>query len=110
MLIALTCLPAASALLVATPVRAMPAAVAGASSRPASVVDVAARRHAGQNSVDTSQNAEVERLNQLSLERAQQGLNSPGVGSDTTATLNGISEGDAARGQNLGDQPIVQFR
>jgi hypothetical protein len=46
----------------------------------------------------------------MSLQRVQEGQNSPGAGPDTTARLNNTSDQDAARGQNLGGKPMQPFR
>ena len=54
--------------------------------------------------------AQVEQLNQMSLQRAQQGQNSPGTTPDTTSNLNTMSGQDAARGQNTGSKPLMPFR
>jgi hypothetical protein len=48
----------------------------------------------------------TEQLNQLSLERARAGQNSPTPGPDTTANLNAISERAAASGQNMNQAPM----
>jgi hypothetical protein len=57
-----------------------------------------------------SQSAEVERLNQMSLDRARQGLNAPTPGPDTTSNLNRMSEDAARRGRNMGGQAPMPFR
>jgi poly(3-hydroxybutyrate) depolymerase len=106
---ALMCLPAAPALLSATRVQAMPfTPTATPLPRTASVLDVANRRQPGE--ARSSGDAQVEQLNQMSLQRAQEGQNSPGAGPDTTARLNNTSDQDAARGQNLGGKPMQPFR
>ncbi len=48
----------------------------------------------------------VEQLNQESLNRARQGLNSPTPGPDTTANLNAISEQAAQQGRNMNSAPM----
>lgn len=98
-------------------VQAMPSAPAVAVSRPSAyVLDVADARHPHRNvnrrvdrGGDTG-NAEVERLNQMSLQRAQQGQDAPTPGPDTTSNLNRMSEQDAARGRNMGGQAPMPFR
>lgn len=101
--------------------QAMPSAPAIAVSRPSALVlDVADARHPHRNvnrhvdrhvdrGGDTG-DAEVERLNQMSLQRAQQGQNSPTPGSDTTSNLNNMSEQNAARGRDMGGQAPMPFR
>lgn len=108
---------AASALALPVQVQAMPSApVAAAPQRDASVLEIANQRRPYQNvnrrndrGNDTG-NAEVERLNQQSLQRAQQGQNSPTPGPDTTSNLNRMSEDAAARGQNMGGRAPMPFR
>jgi hypothetical protein len=50
--------------------------------------------------------SETDRLNQMSLDRAKAGQNVLTGGPDTTANLNAISEGAAARGQNMNQAPM----
>lgn len=92
---------------------AMPSAPAAAAPRPSPfILDVADARHPHRN-VDRrgdTGNAEVERLNEMSLQRAQQGQNAPTPGPDTTSNLNGISERNAARGRDMGGQAPMPFR
>lgn len=113
---ALAILAAVSALALPVQVQAMPSAPAVAAPSDASVVEVANQRRPYQNvnrrndrGNDTG-NAEVERLNQQSLQRAQQGQNSPTPGPDTTSNLNRMSEDAAARGQNMGGRAPMPFR
>ena len=89
-----------------------------AATSPASplFVEVANRNHPHQavnrhndRGNDTG-DAQVEQLNQMSLQRAQQGQNSPGTTPDTTSNLNTMSGQDAARGQNTGSKPLMPFR
>lgn len=113
-------LPALAILAAATfpgGVHAMPSTPAVAIPQtPAYVLDVADARHPHRNvnrrvdrGGDTG-NAEVERLNQMSLQRAQQNQDSPTPGPDTTSNLNRMSEQDAARGRNMGGQAPMPFR
>ncbi|WP_147426241.1 hypothetical protein [Teichococcus wenyumeiae] len=55
-------------------------------------------------------NDETARLNAESLRRAQMGENSPTNQPDTTSNLNRMSEQDAERGVNVGNQPLLPFR
>jgi protein CpxP len=50
--------------------------------------------------------SETDQLNQLSLERARAGQNTPTPGPDTTANLNRLSEQAAQRGQNMNSAPM----
>lgn len=50
--------------------------------------------------------SETEKLNQLSLDRAKQGVNTPTPGADTTQNLNAISERAASQGRNLNTAPL----
>ena len=50
------------------------------------------------------------RLNEESLRRAQQGQNALTNQPDTTSNLNRMSEQDAERGVNVGNQPLIPFR
>lgn len=98
-------------------VHAMPSAPAVAAPRPSAfVLDVADARHPHRNvnrhvdrGGDTG-NAQVEQLNQMSLQRAQQGQNAPTPGPDTTSNLNSMSERNAARGRDMGGQAPMPFR
>lgn len=64
------------------------------------------RNDAGNDTGD----AQVEALNQQSLQRAQQGMNSPTPGPDTTGNLNDMSERSAAGGRNMGRRAPMPFR
>lgn len=108
---------AAMAAVVPARVEAMPTASAvAAPQRSESVLDVANRRRPYQNVDPRSDrgndtgDAQVEQLNQMSLQRAQQGQNAPGIGPDTTPELNRMSEQEAARGRNTGARPLMPFR
>ena len=57
----------------------------------------------------TDAQAETERLNGESLQRARQGQNSPTPGPDTTSNLNRTSEQAARQGRNM-DRPPMPFR
>lgn len=48
----------------------------------------------------------VDQLNQQSLDRARQGLNSPTPGPDTTSNLNRMSEDAARSGRNMNQAPM----
>lgn len=50
--------------------------------------------------------SETDKLNQLSLERARAGQNTPTPGADTTANLNRMSDQAAQRGQNMNSAPM----
>ena len=50
--------------------------------------------------------SETDQLNQLSLDRARSGQNSPTPGPDTTANLNRMSDQAAQRGQNMNSAPM----
>jgi hypothetical protein len=50
--------------------------------------------------------SETDKLNQLSLERARSGQNTPTPGPDTTSNLNRMSEQAAQRGQNMNSAPM----
>lgn len=110
---ALAILMAGSALALPGQVQAMPSAPAvAAPQRDASVLDVANQRRPYQNvnrrndrGNDTG-DAQTDQLNQQSLQRAQQGQNSPTPGPDTTSNLNRMSEDRAARGQNMNRAPM----
>lgn len=54
--------------------------------------------------------AAVDELNAQSLERARANQNSPSGQPDTTGNLNRMSDQDAQRGVNTGQQPMVPFR
>jgi hypothetical protein len=54
--------------------------------------------------------AQVEQLNQMSLQRAQQGQNALGPNADTTSNLNNMSDQDAMQGRNTGSKPLMPFR
>jgi hypothetical protein len=56
-----------------------------------------------------AQQAEIERLNEESLQRARQGQNSPTPGPDTASNLNRMSEGAARQGRNM-DRAPMPFR
>lgn len=98
-------------------------ALAGAFVPPASAADQAtkpmtshprmhhaARGHAMPARSADSGDAAVERLNAESLQRAQQGVNAPGQGVDTTSNLNSMSARDASKNQNTGSQPMMPFK
>ena len=55
-------------------------------------------------------NDETARLNAESLRRAQMGENALTNQPDTTSNLNRMSEQDAERGVNVGNQPLIPFR
>ncbi len=114
---ALSILTALSALVLPAQVHAMPSAPAvAAPQRSASVLDVANRRRPYQNvqrSNDRGNNtgdSQTDQLNQMSLQRAQQGQNSPSAGPDTTSNLNQMSQDRAAGGRNTGARPMMPFR
>ena len=114
---ALAFLAAASALALPAQVQAMPSApVAAAPQRDASVLEVANQRRPYQNvnrrndRGNSTGDAQTDQLNQQSLQRAQQGQNSPMPGPDTTSNLNRMSEDSAARGQNMGRRAPMPFR
>lgn len=114
---ALAVLTALSALALPAQVHALPSAPAvEAQQREAAIIDVANARRPYQNvnrrndrGNDTG-NAQTEQLNQQSLQRAQQGQNSPTPGPDTTSNLNRMSEDRAGRGQDTGARPMMPFR
>ena len=96
---------------------AMPSAPSVAVPRPpAPVLDVADARHPHRNvdrRVDrggATGDAQVEQLNQMSLQRAQQGQDALTPGADTTSNLNRTSERNAARGRDMGGQAPMPFR
>lgn len=109
---ALAFLAAASALALPVQVQAMPSAPVVAAPADASVVNVANERRPYRNvnrrndRGNNTGDAQVERLNQESLQRAQAGQNSPTPGPDTTSNLNRMSEERAARGQNTNRAPM----
>ena len=114
---ALALLAAVSAFALPAPAQAMPSAPAvAAPQRDASVLDVANARRPYQNVNRRNDrgndpgNAQTDQLNQQSLQRAQQGQNSPTPGPDTTSNLNRMSEDSAARGQNMGGRAPMPFR
>jgi hypothetical protein len=87
-----------------------------AASQVSSIVKVANQRHPhhavnrhNDRGNDTG-DAQVEQLNQMSLQRAQQGQNALGPNADTTSNLNNMSEQDAMRGRNTGSKPLMPFR
>lgn len=53
-----------------------------------------------------SQTSTTEQLNQESLNRARQGMNSPTPGPDSTSNLNRMSDDAATRGQNMNQAPM----
>ncbi len=58
------------------------------------------------SSAPDRQSAEVERLNEESLQRARQGMNSPTTGPDTTSNLNRMSEDAARQGRDMRSPPM----
>lgn len=58
------------------------------------------------SSAPDRQSAEVERLNEESLQRARQGLNSPTPGPDTTSNLNRMSDEAARQGRDQRGAPM----
>lgn len=87
-----------------------------AASQDSSIVKVANQRHPhhavnrhNDRGNDTG-DSQVEQLNQMSLQRAQQGQNALGPNADTTSNLNNMSEQDAMRGRNTGSKPLMPLR
>ena len=52
------------------------------------------------------QSSMVDQLNQQSLDRARQGMNSPTPGPDTTSNLNRMSEDAARQGRSMNQAPM----
>jgi len=63
------------------------------------------RSHAARSQSDQG-SAAVERLNEESLQRARQGMNSPTPGPDTTSNLNRQSERAAEQGRDMNQAPM----
>jgi hypothetical protein len=74
----------------------------------AGTADAAGRRHGGASAAP-QQTTTADQLNAESLQRAQQGMNSPTPGPDTTSNLNRMSDQDAARGRAM-PQPPMPYR
>ncbi|WP_128080054.1 hypothetical protein [Roseicella frigidaeris] len=75
----------------------------------AASADAAGSKHHGKARAAASEDTMADQLNAQSLARAQAGTNSPGAGSDTTGSLNRMSEQDAAKGKAM-PQPPMPFR
>ena len=71
----------------------------------AGTADAAGKRH-HRASAASDQGNIADQLNAESLQRAQQGMNSPTPGPDSTSNLNRMSDQDATRGQTMPRPPM----
>jgi hypothetical protein len=85
------------------------AAVAALAAAAASPADAQSRRRDARAQAG-NQSSETDRLNDLSLQRARQGTDSPSPGPDTTSNLNRMSEEDARMGRNPPRPAPMPFR